>query len=61
MKTVGLFQPGASKLFETYRGASTAHRGDLNVMLDEPNTDDEEPTVIAEIALRSGQRVREVK
>jgi hypothetical protein len=29
MKTFGLFQSGASKPFETYQGASTAHRGDL--------------------------------
>jgi hypothetical protein len=61
MKTFRLSEAGASKPFETYQGASTAHRNDLIVVLGEPNHDDEEPTVTADVALRSGQRVREVK
>jgi hypothetical protein len=53
---------GASEPFETYQGASTADRGDLIVVLGEPNHhDDEEPTVIAEIALRSGEAIRGIK
>jgi hypothetical protein len=61
MKTFGLFAPGASEPFETYRGASMAYRGDCVVVLGEPNHDDEEPAVIAEIALRSGETIREIK
>jgi hypothetical protein len=61
MKTFGLFRPGASEPAETYQGASTAHRGHLVVVLGEPNHDDEEPAVIAEIVLCAGETIREVK
>jgi hypothetical protein len=61
MKTFGLFAPGASEPFETYEGVVTVLKGTIVSILGEPLPGEEQRAVIAEIALREGETVREVK
>jgi hypothetical protein len=61
MKTFGLFAPGASEPFETYQGEITVLKGTTVSVLGEPLPGEEQRAVIAEIALREGETLREVK
>jgi hypothetical protein len=61
MKTFGLFAPGASDPFETYEGELTVVKDTAVSILGEPLPGEEKRAVIAEIALREGETVRELK
>ena len=60
MKTFGLYQRGVEEPIETIDGVMTVTLGMIVSVLGEPGAD-KEREVLAEISLRPGESVREVK